>query len=184
MTSGKLPSLMDNTSIQTSRRIENINGRQGTYALLVQVSPNPIQFNIGKLGRHRFPKGIYVYVGSAMGRGSTSLGHRLRRHFSCTKKKHWHIDYLLSDPGASALGAIWAETEKSVECKLASALRDRGSVFEAWVDGFGASDCREGCGTHLYRYVGSGDLKTVQAALSRVFRRSLGMPSAPYFMIV
>ena len=150
-------------------RFEVLNGKQGTYALLFQLDRH-LRVQVGKLGQHRFPPGIYIYIGSAMGTGSTSLGHRLRRHFSHTKKKHWHIDNLLSGK-AHVLGALWAETENSFECGLASALRDS-RVFEAGPRGFGSTDCREGCGTHLFRYVGRGDLNAVWAILRRVFRKT------------
>jgi len=144
---------------------KRLKGRKGTYALLVQVNQS-IRINIGKLGQHRFVPGIYIYAGSAMGTTSTSLGHRLRRHFSKSKKKHWHVDYLLSDPGTRVLGALWAESKKSVECGLASALRDS-HVFEAGPAGFGASDCRAGCGTHLFRYAGNDGLGSIRVAIQR-----------------
>jgi Uri superfamily endonuclease len=148
-------------------RLEKLKGKKGTYALLFRVN-RPLRVQVGKLGQHLFAPGIWVYVGSAMGTGSTSLGHRLRRHFSQSKKKHWHIDYLLSGK-AKPLGTMWAESEESFECGLASALRDS-RVFDAGPSGFGSTDCRECCGTHLFRYVGRDGLNAVQVALRHRFR--------------
>jgi Uri superfamily endonuclease len=49
--------------------------------------------------------GLYVYVGSACGPGG--LEARLRRHLCGKRKKmHWHIDRLLSLPGAEPLLAV------------------------------------------------------------------------------
>jgi len=64
---------------------------------------------IKSLGEILFEPGLWVYVGSAMGSGSTSLENRLGRHFRKEKTIYWHIDYLL-DSDAKIIEAIWAES--------------------------------------------------------------------------
>jgi Uri superfamily endonuclease len=125
----------------------DLDDKRGAYALIFRMD-GPVRAMVGRLGRLRFAPGIWVYVGSA----TAGLGHRLRRHFSTRKKKHWHIDYLLSGK-ARPLLAIWVEGGKSLECELASGLRSS-PAFEPGPPGFGSSDCRNRCGTHLFRYVG------------------------------
>ena len=66
---------------------------KGCYCLIINLDKNS-EIRIGrKLGKIKFKKGTYVYVGSAM----NSLESRLKRHLSDEKKMHWHIDYLLKE---------------------------------------------------------------------------------------
>ena len=58
--------------------------------------PRAATVTVGRLGRFRFPPGVYVYTGSAR----RNLEARSRRHLSRTKNLHWHSDYLLADPAA------------------------------------------------------------------------------------
>ncbi|MBN2497350.1 MAG: GIY-YIG nuclease family protein [Deltaproteobacteria bacterium] len=148
---------------------EQLEGRQGTYALLLRI-PKACRLRVGSLGLLRFASGLWVYVGSALGRGSTSLGHRLCRHFSRSGRRHWHIDYLLAS-AALPINAVWLESPARLECALAEALRERPD-FQPGPAGFGATDCRGHCQTHLLRYVGPGGIRgvkfRVQLALSRL----------------
>jgi Uri superfamily endonuclease len=61
------------------------------------------------------------------------------------KTLRWHIDWLLAAPGVKTVGV--RRSAKS-ECIL-----NRGAGGRVLVPGFGASDCREGCGSHL-RFLG------------------------------
>ena len=60
----------------------------------------------------------------------------------------WHIDYLLADKNVSVKAIIAAETTKKLECQINSYLKN---TLEAKIlaKGFGASDCKNGCGSHL-----------------------------------
>lgn len=121
---------------------------KGVYALIIYI-PDEIDITAGALGRITLVQGNYVYVGSAMGTGSTSLENRLARHFSDTKTVHWHIDYLLkADVGREKV--VWAKTDKSMECDVAERMKSCND-FEQGPLGFGASDCTRNCGTHLFR---------------------------------
>ena len=63
----------------------------GAYLLLVRLS-KASRITVGRLGTFAFPRGWYVYAGSAM-RG---LSGRIARHRRSRKERHWHIDYLLA----------------------------------------------------------------------------------------
>jgi Uri superfamily endonuclease len=119
----------------------------GIYTLLLFVS-DEVSLTIGKLGKQRFPRGYYFYTGSALGKGATSLKHRIARHLKKEKRKFWHIDYLLADENVSVEAVIAAETNKKMECTINSHIKGIEGA-EVPVNGFGASDCRKNCGSHL-----------------------------------
>ncbi|HEX22686.1 MAG TPA: GIY-YIG nuclease family protein [Chromatiales bacterium] len=107
-----------------------------TYQLHIAVSRLRI-LSIGRLGTFRFPSGRYLYTGSAR----RNLVARVRRHLSQDKKLRWHIDYLLT---AHAVKVVDVSLSRDSECPLNQ--RVAGEII---VPGFGASDCRAHCGSHL-----------------------------------
>ena len=119
----------------------------GVYTLIIFV-PKEATLTIGQLGQQRFPMGFYTYTGSALGKGSSNLKHRIARHLRKEKRRFWHIDYLLADQNVSVEAVVAAETSKDMECSLNSHLKNMKDA-EVPVNGFGASDCRKNCGTHL-----------------------------------
>jgi len=124
--------------------------KPGIYTLVIVVI-QPFRKKIGKLGYHNFPTGTYTYTGSAIGVKSSNLNSRVGRHLNPRKKKHWHIDYLLSSDRASIWGIIFLETDSKLECEIAQKLfRINGS--NSIVNGFGSSDCHKGCKSHLYHF--------------------------------
>jgi Uri superfamily endonuclease len=119
----------------------------GIYALLLFLSKE-VSLNIGKLGEKRFPKGYYIYTGSALGRGASSLKYRIARHLRKKKRKFWHIDYLLANENMSVEAVIIAETKENLECSTNQYIKKMMGA-KVQVKGFGASDCQENCGSHL-----------------------------------
>ena len=119
----------------------------GIYTLLLLVSEE-VSLAIGKLGKQRFPRGYYTYTGSALGKGATSLKHRIARHLRKEKRRLWHIDYLLADENVSVEAVLAAETNKKMERTINSRIKGIEGA-EVPVKGFGASDCRKNCGSHL-----------------------------------
>ena len=113
-----------------------------TYQLIIRI-PVPLEIPAGRLGVCRFSPGIYVYTGSAR----SNLEARIRRHLGRRGRKHWHIDYLLGQPGVEIL-----EVTRSVEPECRVNLRQQGTIP---VPRFGACDCRAGCGSHLKRIAGT-----------------------------
>ena len=119
---------------------------QGTYILVIVVN-DKINIPIGKLGNIFFRKGIYCYIGSAMGKiGSSTLENRLKRHLRCPqqKNKHWHIDYLLENKEVSLLKLFLIPHKQKLECMLAQELLH---MSDGFIERFGSSDCL--CQSHL-----------------------------------
>ncbi len=116
----------------------NINRNDQSYQLLIKIAKD-ISLLIGKLGHFDIPAGYYVYTGSA----KHNIEARLHRHHSRDKKLHWHIDYLLQHPDVQIVNT---QTSHRDECKLNAAVE--GYVI---IQGFGASDCKQHCGSHLKR---------------------------------
>ncbi len=111
-----------------------------SYQLQIRVA-RALRLRIGALGELHFPPGRYLYTGSAR----RNLQARIARHLRHEKRLHWHIDYLLAHPAVTLEGTA---TSGQAECAWNQA--NAGLVLQP---GFGASDCRAGCGAHL-RWVG------------------------------
>ena len=112
-----------------------------TYQLRIRVGRD-LRLKVGALGVCRFPAGRYVYTGSA----KRNLEARVARHLGPAKRLRWHIDYLLCSPGVEV-----QRVRRFREQECAVNRRTRGAVP---VPGFGAGDCRAGCGAHL-KFVGT-----------------------------
>ncbi len=111
----------------------------GTYALILFLAKDTT-IRVGALGRFRFPRGYYIYLGSAM----NGLDARIKRHLGRKKRTFWHIDYFLRH---ARIIDVWMQPgRRLLECSWASrvlALENARVIAER----FGASDCR--CRTHL-----------------------------------
>ncbi|MFN2224837.1 MAG: DUF123 domain-containing protein [Anaerolineae bacterium] len=132
----------------------------GTYVLALWLDTGR-SLAVGRLGRHRFPAGWYLYVGSAHGPGG--LQARLARHrrrLGPDKRAHWHVDYLRE---WGTWGGAWIRPSgERLECSWARALtRLPGAGIV--VPGFGASDCC--CAGHLVRVAALPDDEWFVAAL-------------------
>lgn len=138
---------------------------KGVYILVIIIEA-PTEVNIRSLGHLTFQPGTWLYVGSAMGGGSTSLENRLRRHFRKEKAIYWHIDYLLS-ANVKLPYAIWAESSKYMECDLAQTISSS-ETFDPGPQKFGSSDCRKGCSAHIFKSNIDGPLDEI---LCQAFRR-------------
>ena len=113
----------------------------GIYKLVIKLSRDK-EIKIGKLGTFVFPKGFYVYTGSAQ----NGFEKRINRHLSSNKKFHWHIDYLLTY--AKVIKVLRYVGSKD-ECKLNSVTGQSAGATQI-VKKFGSSDCN--CVTHLYYF--------------------------------
>ena len=132
---------------KSCHELEGLNG-VGTYTLVILV-PAEARIGVGALGTRSFSRGYYAYTGTAFGKNAQSLAGRILRHLGRDKKKkRWHIDYLLAASNVEVTSAIAAFTEKKMECEINQHLRDR---LQATIParGFGSSDCRKRCGSHL-----------------------------------
>ena len=147
--------------MSSSPRQNRGTGDQGTYALVLHL-PRTQTIRIGALGERKFPRGYYMYIGSAM----NGLTARIARHLvhnrlanraggerdyavakswrERKKKMHWHIDYFLehahitevmTHQGAERFECLWAQA--ALALPKAKIIMPR----------FGSSDCN--CATHL-----------------------------------
>ncbi len=123
-----------------ARAGDGMTGATRTYQLIIRVA-RPVDVVVGWFGAYTFPAGAYVYTGSAR----RNLEARVARHLRQEKTPRWHIDYLLMAPGVTVREVRRSEID---ECALNQATA--GTIP---VPGFGASDCRRGCGSHL-KYLG------------------------------
>ena len=114
---------------------------KGNYLLVLENNRN-FSREIGRLGIIDFPKGFYVYVGSAM----NSLDSRIKRHYSGRKKRHWHIDYII--PYRMSINKSFPlRRRKSIESILAKRLA---SFADSFIAGFGSSDSSDS--SHLFYF--------------------------------
>ena len=126
---------------------------KGTYFLVTYCSKN-FQNIIGKTRIQSFKIGYYIYIGSAMGKGSSSLRFRILRHVKSafTKEqahKHWHIDYFLTLPEITLISVlINPNSSEKQECKWSNYIKQHSN---GCINGFGSSDCL--CLSHLYYFL-------------------------------
>ena len=116
---------------------------RGGYLLIMRLRRDR-RLSIGALGTRLFPRGYYLYVGSAM----ANLSSRLARHRRLRKRYHWHVDYLRA--AASEVIALPVRSSTRIECDLARALEP---ISMSPCSGFGSSDCS--CPTHLFAMPGN-----------------------------
>ena len=102
----------------------------GAYILRIRRLGNG-SIRVGARRVMEFPAGEYFYVGRA-GRG---LKARLDRHASDDKKAHWHIDYLLLDPGTELVSWEVFPGQGDRECELVKELLQQKRAVP--VEGFG-----------------------------------------------
>ncbi len=110
----------------------------GSYLIILRLKSGR-RLSTGMLGKVRYNKGYYIYVGSA----KTNLTQRIARHRRLIKQHHWHIDYLRS--AADFHAALPIRASDDLECEIASAL---GKIADWAIRDFGASDCC--CDSHLF----------------------------------
>lgn len=112
-----------------------------TYQLIIRLSA-PCTMDIGRLGHFSFPKGGYIYTGSAR----RNLEARVKRHLLQHKICRWHIDYFLAHRYARVVDVKYSSRP---ECELNQ--QQHGEILVAR---FGATDCRQSCGSH-FKYLGA-----------------------------
>jgi Uri superfamily endonuclease len=149
-------------------------GQRGVYTLIIEVHVQQ-KIKIGALGSREFKEGYYAYVGSAMGKGSSSLMRRIGRHLLREKKAFWHIDYLLKlGNRVDVVAVVGSFAGERKECSVAIALKEQAPQKALPMRGFGSSDCLGACGGHLFFFPG---IKHLEEALEIVLdsHRKVGL---------
>jgi Uri superfamily endonuclease len=93
----------------------------------------------------------FIFLSTNYGSARQGVAVRVARHRRLAENKsgkpHWHIDHLLVHPHTVWTGETMPEN--SAECRVSKDIASMKGVT-APVPGFGSSDCRSGCGAHLY----------------------------------
>ncbi len=113
---------------------------KGAYCLVVELKKDSA-ITVGAIGKIKFKKGLYCYVGSAL----NNLEKRVQRNLSSNKKLHWHIDYFLMNKNTLIKKVFYKESNKREECKIARFV-SKNSIGQ--IENFGCSDCK--CKSHLF----------------------------------
>lgn len=92
---------------------------------------------------------IYLEISSRLlnvktGSAIRGLNARIDRHKRNIKRLHWHVDYLLSSKSAKITSVGVFEFREGGECALNKSIEGKHIV-----SGFGSSDCRNRCRSHL-----------------------------------
>ena len=125
-------------------QVDRLSALKGCYTLTIALRRKRL-LRIGSLGSSHFAPGFYLYTGSALNGLKNRLSRYLRKQY---KKCHWHIDYLLKCPQACIQEIRFYPGRGRPECFLnqrVAALPGAKIVAH----GFGASDCKAGCKSHL-----------------------------------
>lgn len=142
---------------------------KGIYTLIISIQ-TPLRLRVGRLGLLSFPKGLYLYTGSALGPGG--LDRRVDRHLYGSGHKFWHIDHLLASKGVSVGTAIIAQTSRRMECRINRSLE---MICNSQAKGFGSSDCIESCTSHLLKSE-KHSMAPLRNTIFDVYRKSGLMP--------
>jgi sugar fermentation stimulation protein A len=146
---------------------------KGTYTIIVECGfDGCVVFCM--LGRARLRRGYYLYTGSALGFGATSLERRLERHEKRSKRRKWHIDYLTSKPGCRVRGAVYLVSRRRLECKINRSISRELKLLPV-LPKIGASDCN--CEGHLLGPVVHLSKVALLRRLVGIYRR-VGSPRA------
>jgi len=132
--------------VYQGKQFGSIPRRPGVYCLVISVL-EPVDIEVGRLGTREFKPGCYVYIGSALGR-SANLRSRISWHLRTSKSARWHIDRLLSSGEVTIEAVIYSKSDYRVECELCHSLGNP-KIAQSPVRGFGSSDCRQGCVSHI-----------------------------------
>lgn len=115
--------------------------KKGSYVLVLENKEDS-KIQIGAIGNINFPKGYYLYVGSAM----NNLDKRIKRHYRKRKKQHWHIDYLTKGKMDIIEDYKFRRSDR-IEAQLSRKIE---KIADNSIDGFGASDSQETSHLHYF----------------------------------
>ncbi len=143
--------------------IHKIPSKKGNYILVFRLEERTRQ-NISRFNDVVLDPGYYLYCGSA--HGNTGLKGRIARHLAKSNKKFWHIDFLKEYLHPSE---VWYQisSEKN-ECSFCRFLHNQMNG-EIPIKGFGVSDCKNKCESHLVRLLQATNLDHVFIELNSEF---------------
>lgn len=143
---------------------------RGSYCLCIRVERDS-EITVGSLGVINFPRGRYIYIGSALNSLIPRLSRHLRTNRGDGKVAHWHIDYLLREPGVKIEAIYATDWVVRMECEIATRVAENGEPIPR----FGCSDCA--CKSHLYEVKSFGFIQKM--GLKRVDLSTLASSPSP-----
>ena len=140
-----------------------IPSEKGNYILVFHLEKRAKQY-MHRFNVLDFGPGFYLYCGSAHGSGG--IKSRIKRHQSRSSKKFWHIDFIKD---RFHLREYWYQvsSEKN-ECVFSQFLANSKSG-NIPIKGFGSSDCRNKCESHLIWFQKETNLDSMFNELNREF---------------
>lgn len=139
---------------------KNLPDLTGNYVLVYHIR-HRFEFKHKTLGNHQLNAGWYFYSGSAHGSGG--LKSRIQRHLASDRKVHWHIDYLKKD---LVIQQVWFNLhEENQECVVVRTILSIAGA-RVPIQGFGSSDCHEGCPSHLISFYHEANPELVYQTLN------------------
>jgi len=143
--------------------VHEIPSKKGNYILIFLLEERTRQ-NICRFKDVILKPGYYLYCGSAHGNGG--LKGRILRHLAKSFKKFWHIDYLRE---CLQPFEIWCQvSSERIECSFCQIFHFQMSV-EIPIKGFGSSDCRNRCESHLIWFHRKTNLNNLFLELNNKF---------------
>ena len=148
----------------------NIPADHGSYLIIGRLD-HVIQLTTGSFSGQLLKKGYYLYSGSAFGPGG--LRARISRHLIKDSKKFWHYDHLKASLCFEEI--LFSIDAVRQECKFIQKLGEMEGVSFP-IHGFGSSDCRQKCPSHLARFPLSYDIGIVVRDLKADGMNLIGRP--------
>ena len=140
-----------------------ITEQKGNYILVLKLEKSTEQL-IPKFGKIKIFAGYFFYCGSAHGSGGVKS--RIKRHLEKESKRFWHIDYIKNH---MQLIEVWIQTNlENEECKYCHFLANQIQA-KTPIIGFGSSDCKNRCKSHLIWFPLSKNIDQLFTDMSRQF---------------
>jgi Uri superfamily endonuclease len=114
----------------------------GCYQLFL-LNKKEQNIHVKSLGLLNFPSGYYIYTGSH----KRFLLNRVKRHLNKNKKIYWHIDVLTMNHSFE-IKYVLLYLNYLKECEINQKYNRLGKLKNVH-PGFGNSDCKNGCISHL-----------------------------------
>ena len=142
----------------------------GVYTLIIRLKKAE-KIRVGQLGSRFFPEGHYSYTGSAVGRKAFNLGMRVNYHLKPKNSTRWHIDYLTRSKNTEIEAVVFSETDINRECEVSQSIGLLSEV-EVIMEGFGSSDCKMKCKSHLHHFCIEASLPKIVKSVYRIYEKN------------
>jgi Uri superfamily endonuclease len=126
--------------------MQEIPSKKGNYILVFRLEERTRQ-NTPRFNDVILDPGYYLYCGSAHGYGG--LNGRVMRNLTRSSRKFWHIDFLKEC--LHPIEVWYQDSSEKNECSFCQFLHNQ-MGGEIPIKGFGSSDCKKKCESHLVKF--------------------------------